>query len=390
MRTILYLFISLSSCFVLGQEKDFAIKIYLKDAYTGKNVKDAKVTLEGFEIPEIVGNYDKKGKFYYFSEIPTGYNTVMTYHKDYNEKGFYDLKVQPQIINLKLYYTDNVSYSFEKPALTDAKRDYNNPDARLRKLWKALEKHDTIRDSDFRYLYTEDPYHIAIISKYNSKDFFNDRSIADVLEKFSLVAANSFSRALGSQGFKCYGFDISGNFFSKDNGPDFNDCDNEIGYGTAYKVYFFYKKDKTKFSRYHSPEIAALRRLNLTVAALTVRRIEYFADSRFDFKKFYNAGNLFRNSETHQDIDEYYEFGVYTPLQVFFSNVKKNNKAEFGNVREKIIYGNYIDYNIYGLYFVIPKSGSAAVGLGGLDVIESGKNDFIFFNLMPKELIIAR
>ena len=70
MKIILYLFISLNSLIVLGQGKNIAIRIYLEDAYSGKNIKDAKVTLEGFEIPEIVGKYDKKGKFYYFTEIP--------------------------------------------------------------------------------------------------------------------------------------------------------------------------------------------------------------------------------------------------------------------------------------------------------------------------------
>jgi hypothetical protein len=39
---------------------------------------------------------------------------------------------------------------------------------------------------------------------------------------------------------------------------------------------------------------------------------------------------------------------------------------------------------------VIPKFGSSAVGLGGLEIMESGRNDFIFFNVMLKELTIAQ
>ena len=80
-----------------------AIKIYLEDSETSKNICDAKVTLEGFEIPAITGKYDKVGKFYYFTEIPKGYNTVMAYHKKYNEKGFQNIEGLPKEISLKLY-----------------------------------------------------------------------------------------------------------------------------------------------------------------------------------------------------------------------------------------------------------------------------------------------
>ncbi len=120
MKTILYIFVLLNSSFALGQKNDVAIKVYLEDAYTGKNITDAKVTLEGFEIPEIVGKYDKKGKFYYFTEIPEGYNTVMTYHKKYNEKGFQNTKGLPKELRLKLYTpyrvkipNDTINYYFE-------------------------------------------------------------------------------------------------------------------------------------------------------------------------------------------------------------------------------------------------------------------------------------
>lgn len=389
MRPNLYIFLLLILA-EFASAQNTAIKIYLEDAETGKNISDAVVKLEGFEIPEIIGIYDTSGKYYYFNEIPAGYSTVMAYHKKYNEKGFQDTIGLPSTLNLRLYYIENVSYPFERPALTHVERDYTNPDLRIKKLWKVLEKHDKIRDDTFRYIYAEDPYHIAIISKYNSQDFLNNTLIADVLEKYSLVAANSLSRAVGNSGFKCYGFDMSGNFFSKDTGPGFNGCDAEMGYETTFKVYFFNKKDKTKFSRYNSPEIAALRKLNLIVAALTVRRIEYFAAKPFDFKKFYNAGSLFRINDTQQDIDEYYEFGAYPPVQVFFSNARKDNKAEFGKLREKKIYDNHIDYNVNGLYFVVPKTKSAALGLGGLEIMESGNNDFVFFNIMPKEFTIKQ
>ena len=93
----------MSSFFALGQKKDIAIKIYLENAYSGKEIMDARVTLEGFELPKIIGTYDKKEKFYYFIEIPKGYNTIMAYHENYNEKGFQSLAGLPKKIKLKLF-----------------------------------------------------------------------------------------------------------------------------------------------------------------------------------------------------------------------------------------------------------------------------------------------
>jgi hypothetical protein len=89
--------------FATAQKSSSLLTVYLNDAQTGENVKDATVTLEGYEIPAIKGKYDKKGKFYYFDAIPKGYNTVMAYHKKYNEKGFQNTEALPNEISLKLY-----------------------------------------------------------------------------------------------------------------------------------------------------------------------------------------------------------------------------------------------------------------------------------------------
>ena len=88
------------------------IKIYLKDAETGKNVSNAKVCLEGFEIPSIKMQYNKKGKYYYANEIPVNYNTVMVYHKKYNEKGFQDIKGLPKELNFQLHQPLQNYYDF--------------------------------------------------------------------------------------------------------------------------------------------------------------------------------------------------------------------------------------------------------------------------------------
>lgn len=54
-----------------------AIKISVSDAESGENTSNAKVRLEGFEIPAINMKYNKKRKYYFVDKIPKNYNTVM-------------------------------------------------------------------------------------------------------------------------------------------------------------------------------------------------------------------------------------------------------------------------------------------------------------------------
>lgn len=103
MKTFFITLLLFNSFFCFCQSEKAVIKVYLEDAYTGKNIKDAKVTLEGFKKTEIKGKYDKEGQFYYFTKIPNGYNTVMAYHEKYNEKGFQNTTGLPKELKLKLY-----------------------------------------------------------------------------------------------------------------------------------------------------------------------------------------------------------------------------------------------------------------------------------------------
>jgi hypothetical protein len=86
-----------------GQKSHHILTVYLEDAVTHENIKDAQVTLEGFEIPAIKAKYDKIGHFYYFDIRPESYTTVMVRHKKYNEKGFQELDHFPEKISFKLY-----------------------------------------------------------------------------------------------------------------------------------------------------------------------------------------------------------------------------------------------------------------------------------------------
>lgn len=110
MKKVLFVF-SLVWFSAFSQKDVRVLTVYLSDAETGKSVHDAKVTLEGFEIPAIKGKYDKKNKLYYFDNIPNGYNTVMAYHKNYNEKGFQNTAGLPKELKLKFYNPYRVKIS---------------------------------------------------------------------------------------------------------------------------------------------------------------------------------------------------------------------------------------------------------------------------------------
>ena len=99
--------------FLLGFGQSPAIKIYVADAENSKNISNAKVCLEGFEIPAIKAQYNKKEKYYYFTEIPKNYNTVMVYHKKYNEKGFQDMNGLPKELKFKLHEPLQNYYDFD-------------------------------------------------------------------------------------------------------------------------------------------------------------------------------------------------------------------------------------------------------------------------------------
>jgi hypothetical protein len=204
------LHISLFFCLTfLGQSKQaIAIKIYLEDAETNKNVSDAKVTLEGFEIPAITGKYDKEGKFYYFTEIPAGYNTVMAYHKKYNEKGFQNTEGLPKELNLKLYTPyrvqipgDSLNYYKEDPfklvvtmndtlynSIIKCENFGNHPRACFIKKYFKEHYPDLVVDSEAKSFFPT--YDISFyVTRKNNKRFkrFNDPIIKKMIEDDNIL-----------------------------------------------------------------------------------------------------------------------------------------------------------------------------------------------------------
>ncbi|MFV8345767.1 hypothetical protein [Flavobacterium sp. ZB4P13] len=378
MKNLAILYFTLLSFCVLAQEKEaYAIKIYLENAETGKNIDDAKVTLEGFEIPALTAKYDKKEKVYYFTEIPSGYNTVMAYHKKYNEKGFQNVMGLPKELKLRLYDPLNVSYSFEKPKLTEFKKDYYKQDTYLKTLKNRIVKGDTIENKNFKYLYNEDLFHIAIITKYSYKDFFSNDSIKNLINKLSLEQTIYKSGTDEKYTLNIYQFNDTrlSKYQYLENDIQQSESQNYFGLNN-YNVFFFHKKDKTKFNRFNCKEIQELRKFNLRVASLSNRVIEYYANSKFNKESFEELYDHNIKNNIYQNSIDNYDFGkLKIPEKIFFKSSEKESKMYFGNEKYRKLEVLSSDYSIETLFFVISKDQSSSVGLGGLDELEIDKTN---------------
>jgi hypothetical protein len=397
MKQLFTLVFSFLSLFISAQQKEtHQIKIYLEDAETGKNIDDAKVTLEGFEIPPIIGLYDKKNKFYYFDEIPDGYNTIMAYHKKYNEKGYQNLEGLPGELKLRLYDPNYVSYSFEKPKLKNFQKDYSNENSYIKTLQNRIEKHKEIENRNFKYLYNEDPFHIAIITKYSYKDFFSNESIKNLLDKLSLKYTEYKSGTEKSYTLNMYQF-IEGRFYKNQYSEvEIQKYGNQLPYGfNCYNVFFFHKKDTTKFDRFNSKEIKELREFNLTVASISSRVIEYYANSKFKNESLKELYNHNINTNIHQYSIGNYDFGkLLIPEKIFFKNFKEESEMYFGDKKYKKVETLNSDSSIESLFFIIPKNQNLGMGLGTLDDIKTNeinfKDKFYFFNVISDNLKITK
>lgn len=378
---MIFVFCLLWNLPAFSQSGDKAVlKVYLNDTETGRNVKKARVTLEGFEIPAINAKYDRQGKYYYFAEIPKGYNTVMSYHKDYNEKGFQYVNKLPSIIKLQLHDPRNVSYSFDKPVLKEIRNFYVKKTRYFKELEKQLKEKDSLTGVNFRYVYTEDPYHIAVISKQSPDQFF-DEDMIDFIKGLSLVYCPSFLNTKKDTHSCCFFADEGYLFLGKTQEGKYS-CNVEedpVAHPESW-VYFFYRSDGEKFDRFNSPEALKLQQRGHIVAGISNRILEYFGYHKFNKKNFFNYGN-----ELFQNIDQYFQFGIYTePIQLFFKDHRTEYKMTYGGggLREIIYYDDIPEkYLITSIYLIIPKDISGTL-LGGLDIMELNTSDkkFIFTN----------
>lgn len=126
--SILY-FTILSFCSFAQKTEEHVIKIYLEDAETGKNIDDAKVTLEGFEIPALTAKYDKQEKVYYFENANySQYVQIYIDHKKEEPQVFMKTKEFPSQLNFKLYKKGtivNIDTYYNKSPVMDNTREGN-------------------------------------------------------------------------------------------------------------------------------------------------------------------------------------------------------------------------------------------------------------------------
>lgn len=326
MKKLATLLFALSSFYISAQEKAAPeIKIYLEDAETGKNIDDAKVTLEGFEIPAITSQYDKKGKYYFFDKIPIGYNTIMAYHKKYNEKGFQNVEGLPKELKLRLYDPLNVSYSFES---------------------------DTYKSST-QNVYVEDPYKIAIfptdqedynlfkdyikkeISRLNLEieiinpyfeleknknipyifrnDFSPQKEAYPSIKNFNILRSNDFILPL-----------IKG--YSTSEYYEADDRDYKI---TSKQIAFYIRKtDSRKFKRFNDPFIKKISTIK-GIKVASVIYYKYYFNDRNEKKKYKNhyTKNLDRqNNFTNIDSSKIFFYYNFHNVEI----MKKPNRDQFG------------------------------------------------------------
>lgn len=150
-------FALLSFCCSAQEKTTHAIKIYVEDAETGKNIDDAKVTLEGFEIPAIVAKYDTKNRYYYFKNNDrNNYTIIYVDHKN-KEPQVIKIKKNPAQINLKL---------FRKGTTVETETEYI-------KIWKKdsidnRQREDSVINTIHKRVSTLDHHKILILLKNSS------------------------------------------------------------------------------------------------------------------------------------------------------------------------------------------------------------------------------
>jgi len=368
--TLVFSFLSLCIC---AQQKDtHQIKIYLEDAETGKKIDDAKVTLEGFEIPPITGQYDKKGKYYFFDEIPDGYNTIMAYHKKYNEKGFQNISGLPSELKLRLYDPLNVSYSFESYII--------------------------------RNTYVEDPYKISISSanflEYNAlKDSIN-HTIKDLKLQIELVNPYLEMNKIENNPY---------NILQKEEYPVLNLKENQKVAGDDYlfpliggvstifpdrsysnnpkDICFILKKtDGSKFKRFNDPIIKKLKQQKFKVYSIVLNKKDrtelknnfrirdrenkkFNLTNKIDSSKVFFYDNTFRNQKKSFVMFKFFKKQYYLPF---------DEPNKYPQLPSFILISNERD-ETYNLFSEIGKENPIthkipfpddALGLGILDIYE--------------------
>ncbi|MEN2416390.1 hypothetical protein [Flavobacterium mesophilum] len=315
--TLVFSFLSL--CICAQQKDDHKIKIYLEDAETGKNIDDAKVTLEGFEIPAITGQYDKKAKFYYFDKIPAGYNTIMAYHKKYNEKGFQNVSGLPGELKLRLYDPLNVSYDFESDTYKNRDQNiYVEDSYKIGVFSTDIEDYNIFKD----YIYTQINklnLQIELVNPYFELE--NDKNIPFLFRSNSLDQKEDYPYI---KDFNAFTNDFIIPLKEGYSSTEYNFTSNHVGTINAKKIVFYIrKKDGSKFKRFNDPYIKKIT----NIKGILISSVIY---NKFYFRKE-KTNKSYKNSLTKK-LDKNNRFSNIDSSKVFFYYNFKN--AEIRKIPE--------------------------------------------------------
>lgn len=341
-----------------SQSYKAALKVYLRDAETSQNITNAKVILEGINLPQLTSRYDEKGKFYFFDKIPYGYNTVIVNHKKYNEKGFQNAKGLPQNLNLKLRRAINVQYGFE-----------NNSEYFINNNFYVEDPYKIVIDYSDEISYNE----FILLMQKIIKDFDLDIELVNPYLERDRIEFNNFkNQEIGYPFIKSTSDDeYKSNYcLPLDNGTS---SIGNFNMDNANISFFFRKKDGSKFKRFNDPIINKIRKIKngkfeVSLVILNKRgdeRYEYEIN-RSDFKIRDRLNNVF-NKKNKVDSSK-----------VFFYN------SDFRNVNKTY----RLPYIFKKQYYVIPPKHFVAETVKGGDnkqfiLIKNGKN--IPINLISDE-----
>ena len=382
-KIFLFFLVFVSICL---EAQNSAIKIYVADAETGKNISNAKVCLEGFEIPAIKAQYNKKEKYYYFTEIPKNYNTVMVYHKKYNEKGFQDINGLPKELKFKLHepLQNYYDFDYETSAEQPNKKFYNYYVEDPYKI--VIRPKKEMSYNDFRnYIYNYIKENNIEIEPVNPvwERYKLENNINENLEPYPSLHSeylNFYDK--NDENKVCYFPLVSGRASYRENSNIKlqEESVNQI-------VFFFAKKNGDKFSRFNDKIIMSLRINDKIVVSNTIIPLEdikhravenykYLLIANTEFNKKYNPNfkSAFPFYFGFLDNKEYIknrmtpDFEMSYPV-VIFDTVTFNNESD--NIYAKLYYNHSSrieDWKIKLLYE--NNSISGGVGLGLLDVYE--------------------
>lgn len=230
-----------------------SVLVYVKKATNHKLLKNVKVTLEGYQMPNIIANYEKSKKCFYFDSIPKKYRYILACYKKLETNGIdllnfedpEDKNREKEISEIKkvtinLNYKNNwfIVDTIYKTTYTSKDNSYYQNGV----LHKSSVSHDTIIVEDVeKKIIVPDKYKIFITLKTLEDKALNYIQVKEKIEKIVSKYGLEYVE-LKPEIFFCSS--PMGYFYKIDKSRSFLD-------NYTYKEDFLSKKDKLDMYRNH-------------------------------------------------------------------------------------------------------------------------------------------